>query len=104
MQQTPLHIHPGLQSHIIKAFMFEQDKDLESMFRYVPRIFPAFLFILKDTHKIDSFHSLELFPLRPASIYYMGVSCKPASITCSSNIQVIVVLLHPYSASFFFWR
>jgi len=102
MEQTLLDIHPTLQPHIIKALMFEQDKGLESMFRYVPRIFPAFLFILKDTHQIDSFHSLEIFPLKPASIYYMGVSCKPASITCSSNIQVIVVLLHPYSASFFF--
>jgi len=95
MHHELLPITPALGRYIANASYFAQGAAAFFEFKLVPRIFSTLFFVIEKKQSLEMSYGKKDYPFLANSIYAFGVGNLPASFRVSSEIEVILVQLHP---------
>lgn len=95
MHHELLPITPALGQYIANASYFLQSADNYCEFKMVPRLFSTLFFVIKKKQSLEMSFGKGNYTFCPNSLYAFGVGNLPASFCVLSEIEVILVQLHP---------
>ena len=95
MNHQFLPIPPALSRYIANASYFQQGAGNFCDFKLIPRVFSALFFVIKKKHSLEMSYGKENYAFQSNSIYAFGVGNLPAGFHVLSEIEVILVQLHP---------
>ncbi|MGN6491529.1 MAG: helix-turn-helix domain-containing protein [Agriterribacter sp.] len=95
MHHELLPITPVLNRHIANASYFKQSAGEFCEFKLVPRIFSTLFFVIEKKQSLEMVYGSENYTFHSNAIYAFGVGNLPASFHVLSEIEVIVVQMHP---------
>ncbi|MDR6923654.1 MULTISPECIES: helix-turn-helix domain-containing protein [Chryseobacterium] len=95
MDHQPLPITPALDRYIASASYFLQSAGEFCEFKMVPRMFSTLFFVIEKKNSLEMSNGTEVHKFQPNSIYALGVGNLPASFHVISEIEVILIQMHP---------
>ncbi|MDQ7960900.1 helix-turn-helix domain-containing protein [Flavobacterium lindanitolerans] len=95
MHHQLLPITPVLDRYIANASYFRQGADDYCEFKMVPRLFSVLFFVIEKKQSLEMSYGGGNYTFSPNSLYAFGVGNLPAAFQVTSEIEVILVQMHP---------
>ncbi|MFN0256837.1 helix-turn-helix domain-containing protein [Pedobacter ureilyticus] len=95
MHHQLLPIMPALGNYIANASYFKQGADAYFEFKMVPRVFSTLFFVIEKKQSLEMTYGVENYDFNANSIYTFGAGNLPAAYRITSEMEVILVQMHP---------